>query len=107
MLLKDSNPEVRTNLFKNLGSMIKVTGIISLQQSITPALKELVTDENWRIRGISAEILSTLGEQLVNKIFGFHQSRYNFSIGRAIFYRGDFENPLVTAAGSGTLGQVC
>ena len=61
-LLKDKNPLVRTNLLKNLGIIINVTGLESLQKSIIPALTELITDEDWRIRNKNAEILELLGD---------------------------------------------
>jgi serine/threonine-protein phosphatase 2A regulatory subunit A len=61
MLLMDNCPEVRTNILKNLGDMIPVIGIETIQKSITPALKDLAENDNWRIRCDIARTLALIG----------------------------------------------
>jgi len=50
LLLRDESPKVRQNMFRHLKFITDVVGVETLQQSITPAFKDLAKDKNWRIR---------------------------------------------------------
>jgi serine/threonine-protein phosphatase 2A regulatory subunit A len=64
-LLKDEESEVRISLFKKLNEITKVLGVDTLSHSIIPALTELGTDKNWRIRASSIEIISFFAKEIV------------------------------------------
>lgn len=56
-LLKDDDSEVRLAVFQNVGEISKVLGIETLSQTTIPALQEISTNRNWRIRSDSLDIL--------------------------------------------------
>ena len=49
-LLKDDDEQVRLTIFKNVGLICDVLGVETLSQTTMPALYELATHTNWRIR---------------------------------------------------------
>lgn len=52
-LLKDDDEQVRMTIFKNVGLICDVLGVETLSQTTMPALNELATHTNWRIRAES------------------------------------------------------
>lgn len=81
-LLKDEESEVRISLFKKLNEITKVLGVDTLSHSIIPALTELGTDKNWRIRASSIEIISFFAKEIVSistniRVLNFWMKKYS------------------------------
>ena len=61
-LLRDESPDVRLGLFKRLDDLNQVIGIENLSQSIVPALEELGSDKNWRVKLTVIDIFPVLAK---------------------------------------------
>jgi serine/threonine-protein phosphatase 2A regulatory subunit A len=68
-LLKDEASEVRLNVISKLDGVNQVIGIPTLSQSLLPALTDLATDKQWRVRMAVLENLPLLGSQLEKSFF--------------------------------------
>ena len=55
-LLKDDDEQVRLTIFKNVGLICDALGVEALSQTTMPALNELATHTNWRIRAESVSL---------------------------------------------------
>lgn len=68
-MLRDESPDVRLGLFKRLEDLNKVIGIENLSQSIVPALQELSSDKNWRVKLTVIDTFPVLAKQLGEQFF--------------------------------------
>ena len=72
LLLRDESSDVRANLFKQLNYITNVVGVETLQLSIVPAMKELSSNKNWRVRKNSLELLEKLAREIVHIPLLYH-----------------------------------
>ena len=64
-LLKDQSSDVRLNIISKLDCLNEVIGVQLLSQSLMPAIVEVSTDKQWRVRLAIIGFMPLLGKQLV------------------------------------------
>jgi serine/threonine-protein phosphatase 2A regulatory subunit A len=64
-LLKDQSSDVRLNIISKLDSLNEVIGVQLLSQSLMPAIVEVSSDKQWRVRMAIIGFMPLLAKQLV------------------------------------------
>lgn len=55
-LLKDEEIQVRLTIFENIGEISSVLGVETLAQTTIPAINELASSTNWRVKVSSIDV---------------------------------------------------
>ena len=67
--MRDPNSEVRLNVISHLEAGNRIIGMDLLSQSLLPAIHELASDRQWRVRLAIIEYIPLLAAQMGSDIF--------------------------------------
>jgi len=69
ILLKNNNTEVVVSLIENMGDLVKIVGVSSIEDKVIPSICTLAADKTWRIRLAATQFLPKLANAIGKELF--------------------------------------